>query len=210
MSADLRLSGVFCLRKWCGLVLQVVFNRGDDADGFDVGRGRVAVFDGELALLRSFNFTQAAFGVFGELVGSGAGVLCGFLDHLGFDVVEFGVLELHLIAAVLLGGEGNAALHKFGLALHQTANGGDVGGGDGDDARSSVAIARVFAVSVGFAVGNGSWLDANLLFLNAVLREESEDFSILALDGFVDGGGIVAHFFVNKRPNDEVGVDLLF
>ena len=102
-----QLSRRACYNFYCDrLRFQEVRHVGDNAHVLNAGRVLVAVFDGELALLRVLNLAESAARVFGKLLGRGAGVLGGLFNHGRLDLVEFRKLVLHLLV-VVVGRNGN-------------------------------------------------------------------------------------------------------
>ena len=114
------------------LVLQVEVDVGDYAHVLDVRRVAVAILDGELSLRGVLDLAQLAVAVGSELLGCCAGVLRGFLNHAGLDLVE-PVVEVG--SSVFPSREGCYALvHQLALIVAELDDGIHLRGAYCDDA----------------------------------------------------------------------------
>ena len=145
------------------------------------------------------------------MLGRGAGVLHGLLHHLRLYFRQTRKLVVDNVVAVLLADEGDALLHDFRLAAHQSAHLFHVRRSDGDDALGLVAIVHDFvAIVVGLTVADGRQIDADLAVLQSCSLQEGHHFLVLLLNEFVHGRGVVAQLLVDEGPGDFIGRNLAF
>lgn len=73
----------------------------------------------ELPLIGIPYAAELALRVLGELLCHSARIACGFLNHLGFDVVQLGVLECSIISVSILGAYVDTLFHQYNLFLDE-------------------------------------------------------------------------------------------
>src|SRR5208283_4603944 len=162
--------------------------------------------DGEDALVGLANGADFAAGIGSKAIGGGARVARGFSDHIGLDGIEGGEFVGETTLAGIAAEDDPLLQEQHGF-LRGVGNDIDAISAHRDLLVDDVAMRCPLAatVFVGLRVDDANYASLNFVGLDGLLLKKIQDNFFVGFGFGVDGGEIIAGFFVVERPDGEVG-----